>query len=701
MRVRLDGGAGAQRDLEPIFIGCEHRPVGVHVGCVAVRVGGGQVVVVFEVVFGADAARSTDAAVVVGAVDVGVEVVVGPVRAVDLVGCRARRVGGAVGIGAVGSPVAVVVEPVGARQFAAEFAAGAAVAVDIEAVGQRVEVVVGAIVADLGLGAREQHFGDPRKPVEAVDREVDGFAGRKRHEQAHLGPAEAVRVVAGLAKGEHVQAGDAGAALAEEHRGVGAGRVAEHGLGTRHGQVGQAVVGVEYVGRRRPGGVDKQFGAAHQVGGLARARDGAFGRKGALGVGTVDERVGVVVDPIRARLGARGVVAAVGVEAVGKAVAVVVAAVAAEFDERAREGQRVRPGGPVVALDRHIVGVACRHVGEGRRRDVAERHAAGGVAGPGVGRFQNENIEIDANGRRERGRDHRVFGRGEAVEELGPRFGPGAARVGRKPRGRAARVAHHGVAALHFGDAGAALVDVRATRSGARVERAEVVVVAPGGLGRVDACAGEPVARVLGAGDAVVAVARAARAGRGRAAVVDRARVAVVAGVGVGGVLAAKPRVAAIVGAVVRVVAAEFAAGRTDAIGAAVVERADVAVVAEQGVLRVDTAALGIAGIGGAQVLIVAVDGGAATLAAGAAVVAGAGVAIVAGGYVRREDAAERRVAAVVGARVVVDAARRRAHADAGLAMVARGAQRRVVAQRAAGDGGLRAEPARRDARVA
>src|SRR5439155_15165901 len=120
--------------------------------------------------------------------------------------------------------------------------------------------------------------------------------------------------------------------------------------------------------------------------------------------------------------------------------------------------------------------------------------------------------------------------------------------------------------------------------------------------------------------------AHAAGAGVGRGA-----RVAVGAGRRVRRVHAARGRIARIVGADIRIVAVGGRAADADAAGAGVRRGAGVAVGAGRGVRRVHTARGRVAGVVGADVAIVAVEGRAADAdAAGAGVGRGAGVAVVA-----------------------------------------------------------------------
>src|SRR5439155_137837 len=133
------------------------------------------------------------------------------------------------------------------------------------------------------------------------------------------------------------------------------------------------------------------------------------------------------------------------------------------------------------------------------------------------------------------------------------------------------------------------------------------------------------------------------------------AGVAVVARSCVVRVDAARAGVAGVVGAGVGVVAVRRRSADAGAGGARVARCAGIAVVAGNGVVRVDAARAGVAGVVGAGVVVVAIRrGSAAAGAAGAGVVRGAGVAVVAGGGVVGVNATRARIAGVVGARVGV-----------------------------------------------
>src|SRR5207244_591447 len=199
------------------------------------------------------------------------------------------------------------------------------------------------------------------------------------------------------------------------------------------------------------------------------------------------------------------------------------------------------------------------------------------------------------------------------------------------------RAGHEGARGRRRADARARLTHV----SG----RAEVAVVAGAGDGRVRA-ARAGVARIVGAGIAVVA-AEAAVAGAGsiRAGVAGGAVVVVVAGGGGGGVHAPRVGPAGVVGAEVAVVATPWRSDTPPA-RAGVAGRARVEVVTRRGVRRMHAPGQRVAGVVRARVPVVAAARGAAS--APAARTGGAGRAAVEVGArrrVRRVHAARRRVA--------------------------------------------------------
>ena len=209
-----------------------------------------------------------------------------------------------------------------------------------------------------------------------------------------------------------------------------------------------------------------------------------------------------------------------------------------------------------------------------------------------------------------------------------------------------------------------------------------VAVVAGGHVVGVDASLCR-VARVVRARIAVVAVDGLADALAATARVACGAGACVVAGGHVVGVDASLCRVARVVRAHVAVVAVD---GLADALPclAVVVFGAGACVVADRPrarELEVDAPLRRIAGVVGAHVAVVAVDGLADALAARARVACGAGACVVAGGHVVGEHAiAGLRVAGVVRAYVAVVADLQRRDALAATADVACGARVAVVA---------------------
>src|SRR5262249_54843653 len=193
--------------------------------------------------------------------------------------------------------------------------------------------------------------------------------------------------------------------------------------------------------------------------------------------------------------------------------------------------------------------------------------------------------------------------------------------------------------------------------------RALVVVIAGGGVVRVDAAPRCGIAAIVGAGVAVVAVGRrAADAEPAAARVVGGAGVAIATGGGIVHVEAAGGRVAAVVGANVVVVAIEAGPTHAGPVAAGVVRGAGVVVGAGGGIGRVDTAALRVAGVVGADVAVVAVQWRSTrTNPVQAGVGGGAGVAVVTGRGVVPVDTTLGGAARLVGARVAVLAVRPRA----------------------------------------
>src|SRR5215468_5003306 len=150
-------------------------------------------------------------------------------------------------------------------------------------------------------------------------------------------------------------------------------------------------------------------------------------------------------------------------------------------------------------------------------------------------------------------------------------------------------------------------------------------------------------------------------------------------------VQAAQLRVAEVVGARVPVVAADERAADALPVQAEAGARARVVVVAgERVVVGVHAAGGGITAVGRARVAVVAVDGRAGLArAAAAGVRGGASVAVVTGSGVGGVDAARGGTAGVGGADVpVIAVGRRTAHARAVRARVGRGAGVAVVAGR-------------------
>src|SRR5262249_10102931 len=235
----------------------------------------------------------------------------------------------------------------------------------------------------------------------------------------------------------------------------------------------------------------------------------------------------------------------------------------------------------------------------------------------------------------------------------------------------------------------------------------------------------QPIAAFLRAGIAVVTIGvtgTGAAVGHGlpdaqAGLTLIAARAGIVVGAGCAGerrVGAARLHVAGVGGADVVVVAIEGRAALANAALTRLGAIADVAVGAGGAVGdgSVRAAARGVAGVGGARIGVVAVQRRAGLADAGlAGFGAIAGIAVGAGrAGVRRVLATELRIAAVGGADVVVvavggrgaghAAADRRSRADATLALIARRADVAVVAGRAVGGGGVRADAGRGIARV-
>ncbi len=93
--------------------------------------------------------------------------------------------------------------------------------------------------------------------------------------------------------------------------------------------------------------------------------------------------------------------------------------------------------------------------------------------------------------------------------------------------------------------------------------------------------------------------------------------------------------------------------------GADIPRSAGITIIARDGVGSMETTGIGVTGIVGAQILILALDCRALAPAVATNIVGGTGIAIVAIGLVGGEGAAHFWGAGIVGARVVVVAIRR------------------------------------------
>ena len=318
-------------------------------------------------------------------------------------------------------------------------------------------------------------------------------------------------------------------------------------------------------------------------------------------------------------------------------------------------------------------------------------HAVGGVV-EAVATGLNVGAPAVAVGVDARRAVERPVARGQLVVVRGKGAAPD---VLRRQVGRAERRTRRVVAGI-----GAHVEVVRAThRRVAGVVGVQVAVIAVGG--HVLAQPRDGVARVVGARVVVVARRPRAHAHAVRGAYVGRARVAVVTVLG--GVRAARRRVARVDGAGVLVVAgdgrsahartraAHLTVGAGVAVGAhvtvqqrivvealvdglhAVIERAFLVVAAH--IVGVDAPGGRVARVDGAEQAVVAIDGRATVARARAAhLVLGAGVVVVARERVVRVRAARRRVARVVGAGVLVVAIERDARLAAELHVAGLGA---------------------------
>jgi len=133
------------------------------------------------------------------------------------------------------------------------------------------------------------------------------------------------------------------------------------------------------------------------------------------------------------------------------------------------------------------------------------------------------------------------------------------------------------------------------------------------------------------------------------------AGIIVITGGAVVGMDAAGSGVAAVVSAEIAVITVWRRTADTNTAGAGVGSSAGIAVIAGSGIVGMDAAGRGVAAVGGADVSVIAIEGGAAdTDSAGAGVGSGTGIAVIAGGGVVGMETAGSGVAAVSGAEIAV-----------------------------------------------